>query len=203
MRAVIGSKKSTRMEIVVDLQQITLGVARGDLGKKALAAELRRVIDDLLGNVQTATPAKTLGKRTEITRIEREVFNHWRETMGRPTAKLTPDRRVKIRARAREGYTLAQMKMAIDGCASSTYHMGSNDQGTTYNDISLIFRTGSKLEDFMMRSGDAADIEAASGTTTSTSTSIRRKLEAEASRALADDDFERYEKIQRELSNGE
>jgi hypothetical protein len=40
---------------------------------------------------------------------------------------------------------------AIDGCKSSSWHMGSNPQRKKYNGISLIFRDAEKTEGFMQR----------------------------------------------------
>lgn len=86
----------------------------------------------------------------------REVFDHWVATMGKKTgAKLSADRRRKIQARLREGYTVDQLKQAVDGCAASAYHMArdptKNPDGTVYNDLELICRSGSKVENFIQK----------------------------------------------------
>lgn len=81
-----------------------------------------------------------------------EVFEHWREKMQKnAAAKLTDDRRAKVLARLREGYTVDDIKRAIDGCASSPHHMGENESRTRYDDLTLICRSGSKLEGFRDR----------------------------------------------------
>lgn len=77
-----------------------------------------------------------------------EVMEFWKSRMGKPKAKLTTDRRSKIRSRLKEGYSVDEIKQAITGCASSEFHMGKNDGGKVHNDITLILRTGSKLEQF-------------------------------------------------------
>lgn len=79
----------------------------------------------------------------------REVFAYWQYRMGHPQAKLTPEREKKISARLKEGYTVAQIKQGIDGCRASPHHQGQNDNGTIYDDITLICRNGSKLEWFI------------------------------------------------------
>lgn len=86
------------------------------------------------------------------------VFAHWRRVVNRPAAKLTQERRAKIVARLREGYTEADLVAAIDGCAASPFHRGENESGSRYDDLTLIFRNGSKLESFLGRaaSGTAA-----------------------------------------------
>jgi hypothetical protein len=77
------------------------------------------------------------------------VFEHWREVMDKPRAQLTEDRRRKIRARLAEGYDVPRCREAIDGCARSDFHMGRQPgQPTEHNDLTLIMRTGSKLEWF-------------------------------------------------------
>lgn len=72
------------------------------------------------------------------------IFEHWRQAMGKNgNAKLTPERRGKITARLKQGYTADRIKRAIDGCAGSKFH---RDGG--HDDLTLICRTGSKLESF-------------------------------------------------------
>jgi hypothetical protein len=83
----------------------------------------------------------------------REVFAYWQYKLNHPKALLTADREQKIRARLKEGYTIADIKKGIDGCAASAFHMGKsqNSEGTVYDDIELICRKGSKLESFMAK----------------------------------------------------
>jgi hypothetical protein len=78
------------------------------------------------------------------------VWKHWQQTFGRTRAKLTLDRRRKIESRLREGYSVERIKRAIDGCHGSDFHTGRGEYhgGTQYVDITLICRTGSKLEEF-------------------------------------------------------
>lgn len=87
--------------------------------------------------------------------IARAVFDHWIEAMQpqrRP--KFTDDRKRKILARLNDGYPPDTLIAAIDGCASSDWHMGrdhANDVahgGKKYNSIGLIFRNGDNVERF-------------------------------------------------------
>ncbi len=78
----------------------------------------------------------------------REVFNYWIEKLGHTKAKFTRDKKGKIVARLKEGFSVDELKRAIDGCAASSYHMGDNDNGKTYDSISLIFRNAEKVESF-------------------------------------------------------
>lgn len=81
----------------------------------------------------------------------RSVFDYWVYVMGKnPNRnKLTNDRRRKIQSRLRE-YSVDECCRAIDGCASSDFHMGRHPdtRGKKYNGIDLIFRNGEKLEGF-------------------------------------------------------
>ncbi len=83
----------------------------------------------------------------------REVFEYWRETMNHPQAKLTPERERAVSARLRDGYTVEQIKQAIDGCGRSPFHRGENDRQQRYDDLTLICRNGAKLESFIERGG--------------------------------------------------
>lgn len=78
-----------------------------------------------------------------------EIFTYWQQVMGHSKAKLTKDRTDKIRERLKEGYTVEDIKKAIDGCRATPHNMGDNERKTVYDDIELICRKGSKLEHFI------------------------------------------------------
>jgi uncharacterized phage protein (TIGR02220 family) len=73
--------------------------------------------------------------------------------MGKSPArsKLTPKRKAKIEARLKEGYSVADLKAAIDGCKRSAWHMGENDRGQPYNGVQTIFRDGETVEGHIER----------------------------------------------------
>lgn len=75
-----------------------------------------------------------------------EIFEFWKEIMNHPAAKLLPVRERAVAARLREGYSVDEIKNAILGCNSSDFHMGANDAGTVYDDLTMICRNGAKLE---------------------------------------------------------
>ena len=82
--------------------------------------------------------------------LERSLFEYWTRIMGKSErAKLTPGRRTKIKDRLKEGYTEEEIRLAIDGCAKSPYHMGDNDRNTAYDSIELICRNGENVERFI------------------------------------------------------
>src|SRR5215471_511983 len=76
------------------------------------------------------------------------VFNYWKDRTGHLEAKLTREREMKIRGRLEEGYTVEQLQEAIEGCRGSPFHQGDNERGHRYDDITLICRSGSKVEQF-------------------------------------------------------
>lgn len=87
-------------------------------------------------------------KEYNICRV-REIFEHWVAVMGKTSqTKLNDKRKRCIESRLREGYSVDQIKAAIDGCAKSPYHMGRNDSGTVYDDLTLICRSGDRIEQF-------------------------------------------------------
>lgn len=80
-----------------------------------------------------------------------EVFDHYRSY--HPRSHKKPSQRSKeykkIEARLNEGYSVDDLKRAIDGCHQSPYHMGENENGRKYDTLELIVRDGSKVSMFM------------------------------------------------------
>lgn len=84
---------------------------------------------------------------------ELEIFEYWRRAVDKPTAKFTAERRQKVRTRIREGFSVAQIKRAIDGVANSPFHRGENEHHREYLDLTLICQTGSKVEQYSELAG--------------------------------------------------
>lgn len=82
--------------------------------------------------------------------LVQEVFDRWaageERTGGLKGPRLTKGRRDKIRARLKEGYSVDQLKQAVDGYHSSPFHLGTNDRGGRYTDLTLICRSGEYVE---------------------------------------------------------
>jgi len=78
------------------------------------------------------------------------VWDYWVKVMGSSRAVLDHDRKVKIAASIHD-YGIEASCRAIDGCASSPFHMGNNPQQKKYNGIDLIFRDADKIEGFIQR----------------------------------------------------
>jgi hypothetical protein len=86
----------------------------------------------------------------ETTSLVTEVFDHWRVKMSSPRSKMDSNRRTLI-TNALKLYPADVLKLAIDGCAGSTFHMGKNDTGKKYNGLDLILRNAEKIDGFVAR----------------------------------------------------
>jgi hypothetical protein len=78
------------------------------------------------------------------------VWEYWLAVMASKRAVLDNNRKTVIGS-AIYDYGIEGCKQAIDGCASSPFHMGVNSQQVKYNSIGLIFRNAEKTEDFIQR----------------------------------------------------
>lgn len=81
----------------------------------------------------------------------RAVFEHYRGYHPRAHKKPNPKQAEwrKIRARLDEGCSVEDLKLAIDGCHVSPYHCGENERGRPYQNLELIVRDGSKVNQFI------------------------------------------------------
>lgn len=85
----------------------------------------------------------------------REVFEHWKETMGHRFPALDQARTKAIRGRLTDGYSVEALCLAIDGCRASAWHMGENDRGLIYDSLTLILRDADHVDKFI-RAGEQA-----------------------------------------------
>ena len=83
------------------------------------------------------------------------VFTHWQIIMDHKRAKIDMVRARVIRERMRDGYTVEDLCLAIDGCAASAFHMGENKDRTVYDSITLILRDADHVDKFI-KSGEVA-----------------------------------------------
>ena len=81
----------------------------------------------------------------------RTVFDYWREVMGHPNAVLDNKRSRAIAGRLKHGYSVEQLKRAVDGCRASPWHQGQNDRKLVYDDIELICRDAKRVEAFLTK----------------------------------------------------
>jgi hypothetical protein len=98
---------------------------------------------------ETETEAEAEAETETETEQTREVFAHWVKVHSKPRAKLDDKRSKLIRSALRIGYSVADLKAAIDGCKNSPFHQGDNDRATTFDDLGLILRDASKIDQFI------------------------------------------------------
>ncbi|KTD21998.1 hypothetical protein [Legionella israelensis] len=79
----------------------------------------------------------------------KEVFEYWKTIMNHPRAKLDNKRKRVITNALKLGYSLFDLKKAIDGCANTSYNMGKNENNQVYDDIGLILRDADHIERFI------------------------------------------------------
>ena len=84
-----------------------------------------------------------------------DVFGHWKQTMGMPRARLDQHREQAIARALRCGYTLEDLRLAVEGCKASAWHSGKNDRNRVYNDIELICRDAKHVDQFISIAEDA------------------------------------------------
>lgn len=77
------------------------------------------------------------------------VFQHWQVSLKHPDSRLDA-RRAKVINRALDiGYSVDQLKKAVDGCAASEFHQGKNDSGKVYDALDLILRDAEHIDRFI------------------------------------------------------
>jgi len=80
-----------------------------------------------------------------------QVFEHYRSYHARahlkPHSKMNEWR--KISQRLRDGYSVDDLKLAIDGCHKSRWHQGDNDRNQRYDSLELVVRDASKVNQFI------------------------------------------------------
>lgn len=77
------------------------------------------------------------------------VFDHWKTTLNHPMAKLDKNRKKVISERLKDGYSIDDLKTAINGCKNSEWHMGKNDRSTVFDDLELILRNAGNVDKFI------------------------------------------------------
>lgn len=84
-----------------------------------------------------------------VDKSTRAVFDAWVEATGRDKSrtKFTDDRRRHI-LKALKTYELDELIDAVRGVTRSSFHMGRNDNHRRYDELDLILRDGSRIEQF-------------------------------------------------------
>jgi hypothetical protein len=96
-------------------------------------------------------PQSAASIRARETRTDGErAFLYWVEVMGKQDdTQYDGERRAKCDDRLKKDSTLGDIRQAIDGCHASPHNMGENDRHRRFNDLELICRSRTKLEEFM------------------------------------------------------
>ena len=80
-----------------------------------------------------------------------EVFDLWvslHRTSARGRRPVLDSKRRTLIAKAIASHSMEACKDAIRGCLVSPFHQGENPSGKKYDDIELILRNASKIENF-------------------------------------------------------
>lgn len=79
----------------------------------------------------------------------RQVFEYWRKAAGKgPRTQLDSKRKRAVKARLADGYTVAELCEAVDGCLLTPHNRGENDRGERYDDLELICRDAAHVDRF-------------------------------------------------------
>lgn len=83
----------------------------------------------------------------------RELFEYWQLRTGHERAKLDAKRARKIRDRLKDGYTVDEIRQAINGVAKFPFVVDGGRSSTgrsnqRFDDIELVCRNGPNLERF-------------------------------------------------------
>jgi len=79
----------------------------------------------------------------------KEIFQYWKTTLDHPKARIDEKRKIKIRSALKSGYSVDDIKLAIDGCLASPYHQGENTQSVIYDSLELICRDSEHIDRFI------------------------------------------------------
>jgi hypothetical protein len=105
---------------------------------------------DLFGAPPPAAtkPARKVDRSSDIDAVNQHYVTH--HPRAAKHLASTTDEYKKIRARLeQDGFTVDDLKHAIDGCHKSPYHCGENAGGTKYQSLELIVRDRTHVQKFM------------------------------------------------------
>ena len=110
--------------------------------------------------------------------MAREVFDYWAVVMEHPRTKFDPDdKRIKaVIKRLQAGYTVDDLKAAVDGCAKTPHNMGENERGQRYDGLNVICKDGDNVDRFI-RTSKGPDLTCMSGAARRTAGAAQRFVE--------------------------
>lgn len=117
---------------------------------KLRAEQAAKLEGELDKNPEPITQNKEQEEKQNSYRAQaREVFSYWQSIMKKPKAILGEKREKVIIARIKAGYSVDDIKQAIDGCKQSPHHQGQNERKAIYDDLELICRDEKHVDQFM------------------------------------------------------
>lgn len=153
----MASRPETETDVsetdVSDLEALSTSSTR--IGREELLAAMADATD-------LAPPAETPLAPKAVKRLiaaaADDVFAHWRDTLrkGSPRLIFDDERKARVKARLKEGYTVEDLKRAIDGCGQTPHNMGKNDRHEKYDDLELICRNAAHVDRFMANAKQGA-----------------------------------------------
>lgn len=78
-----------------------------------------------------------------------EIFEYWKLVTEHPKAQFSPKRQKCVRGRLKDGFSVDELMFAIEGCKESEFHNGQNEAYRVYDDLELICRDATKVEQFI------------------------------------------------------
>lgn len=129
-----------------------------------------------------------------------EVFEHWKAVMGHPNAKFGDEREKAISAMFKEGFTVDDLKSAVDGCKADPWYQGQNDRNKVYDSIVLICRNTEQVEKFMASAKPSQALTIAGQSLSKPRFDISQFSSKTRSNALAAEEFMRQ--WEQEAQNG-
>jgi hypothetical protein len=77
------------------------------------------------------------------------IFEHWKNCLNYPNAKLDSKRKSLIKQALKLGYSVSDLYNAITGCSYTPHNMGNNEQGQRYDGLQIIFRDADQIDRFI------------------------------------------------------
>jgi hypothetical protein len=142
------SKPSKRKKQPVKLEH---GTPQNETTIQETQEEIQKETQD--GKQHGGAVAKPIGKLKATAQEQadiRAVFEFWAVERKKRDPKLIVDseRWDKVLLRLREGYTVADLNLATVGIGFSPHHMGQNDKGTVYDDLTNICKSSVHVDRF-------------------------------------------------------
>lgn len=98
---------------------------------------------------QLTNPLEPEEIHVELLPADQQVFEFWKLELNHPKSKLDAKRQRAVKARLKDGYSVDDLCNAVRGCKLSPFYMGANKQDKKFDDLEMICRSGSKVDEFL------------------------------------------------------